>query len=81
MHLLFPAAAPRHHDCQPGPHRLDHKGHEFFSGEFSQFVQNMNQNEFGKRPKPLSCPWALTAAGPAATARVNRHQNQNQLRL
>lgn len=33
MPLFLPAAAPGHHDSEPGPHCLDHKSHEFLSGE------------------------------------------------
>ncbi|KAF7647290.1 hypothetical protein LDENG_00174750 [Lucifuga dentata] len=33
MPVLLPAAAPGHHDSEPGPHRLDYKGHELLSGE------------------------------------------------
>ncbi|XP_069579899.1 zeta-sarcoglycan-like isoform X4 [Brachyistius frenatus] len=32
MPVFLPAAAPGHHDSEPGPHRLDHQGHEFLRG-------------------------------------------------
>ncbi|XP_069001482.1 uncharacterized protein [Embiotoca jacksoni] len=32
MPVFLPAAAPGHHDSEPGPHRLDHQGHEFLHG-------------------------------------------------
>lgn len=42
MSLLLPAAAPGHHDSEPGPHCLDHKGHEFLSGEYMHSVDQDN---------------------------------------
>lgn len=44
MSLFLPAAPPRHHDSESGSHCLDHKGHEFLSGECSKISRNEAQS-------------------------------------
>lgn len=44
MPLFLPASPPGHHDSESGSHCLDHKGHEFLSGEYSNIIQNEAQS-------------------------------------